>query len=128
MLETRSVAGVCDEANSAATDAPQAAQQPSPGAVATGIGDSERNRPKELRNEAPAPSDDGALMEFAGTFAGFAKAPAEVAELVLAAVVEDRFWIETDERYREPIRDRHRAIEERTAPPARGLILAPYLE
>ena len=99
-----------------------------PGAVATSIGDSERNRPKELQNEGTAPGDNGALTEFAETFAGFAKAPAEVAELVLAGVVEDRFWIETDERYREPIRARHRAIEQQNAPPARGLILAPYLE
>ncbi|MBW2363097.1 MAG: SDR family NAD(P)-dependent oxidoreductase [Deltaproteobacteria bacterium] len=100
----------------------------SPGAVATAIGDAERNRPKELRNEtsqAPAPGD---LSEFASTFEGFAKAPADVAELVLAAVVEERFWIETDELYREPIRARHRSIENQTEPPARGLILAPYLE
>jgi len=99
-----------------------------PGAVATNIGDAERNRPKELQNEtAQAPPSLGDLADFAETFAGFAKAPAEVAERVLAAVVADRFWIETDELYREPIRARHRAIEARTDPPARGMILAPYL-
>ena len=99
-----------------------------PGAVATNIGDAERNRPKELRNENSAEPDTGSLAEFANTFEGFAKPPAEVAELVLAAVVEDRFWIETDEFYRDPIQQRHRSIENRTEPPARGLILSPYLE
>ena len=57
-----------------------------------------------------------------------ALSPAEVAERVLAAVVEDHFWIETDEFYREPIRARHRSIESQTEPPARGMIMAPYLE
>ena len=99
-----------------------------PGAVATNIGDAERNRPKELRNEDAEKETLGDLSEFAETFAGFAKAPPEVAELVLAAVVEERFWIETDDSYREPIRERHRAIEQKAAPPAKGAILNPYLE
>jgi NAD(P)-dependent dehydrogenase (short-subunit alcohol dehydrogenase family) len=101
----------------------------SPGAVATNIGDAERNRPKELQNETSvAPPAQADLAEFASTFEGFAKPPAEVAERVLAAVVENRFWIETDEFYREAIRARHRSIESQTEPPARGMILAPYLE
>ena len=101
-----------------------------PGAVNTKIGEAERNRPKELRNEgaAEAGAGHGELEAFAETFAGFAKPPADVAEDVLAAVVEGRFWIETDAFYREPIRERHRAIESRNDPPARGLILTPYLE
>ncbi len=102
-----------------------------PGAVATNIGDSARNRPKELANEGadlPATGDMGDLTEFAATFEGFARKPADVAGRVLAAVLEERFWVETDEMYREPIRARHRAIESRSDPPARGLILHPYLE
>ena len=99
-----------------------------PGAVATNIGDSERNRPKELRNETSQAPDQGDLSEFASTFEGFARAPEKIAELLLSAVVEERFWIETDDFYREPIRARHRAIESQTEPPARGMILAPYLE
>jgi NAD(P)-dependent dehydrogenase (short-subunit alcohol dehydrogenase family) len=99
-----------------------------PGAVATNIGASERNRPKELENEATEAPQRGDLSEFASTFADFARAPAKVAELVLAAVVEDRFWIETDDFYREPIQKRHRSIENQTDPPARGMILDPYLQ
>ena len=99
-----------------------------PGAVATNIGEAERNRPKELENETVVEMDAGDLSEFANTFSGFAKPPSAVAEMVLAAVVEDRFWIETDEVYRDAIRSRHRAIEGQDEPPARGIILNPYLE
>jgi len=104
-----------------------------PGAVATRIGDSERNRPKELANEGDAgpevvPQLPDELGDFSESFENIAKAPAEVAERVLAAVVEKRFWIETDEAYRGPIAARHRAIEAREDPPARGIILSPYLE
>lgn len=99
-----------------------------PGAVVTNIGAAERNRPKELANDAPPKRQPGDLGEFAETYAGFARAPADVAERVLAAVLEGRFWIETDDVFRRPIAERHRAIEERKAPPARGQILDPYLE
>ena len=51
-----------------------------------------------------------------------------MAERVLAAAVEERFWVEADELYRAPIRDRHRATEDRGKPPVRGLILALYLD
>ena len=99
-----------------------------PGAVATNIGDAERNRPKELENDTTPDSQQGDLTRFAEIFEAISAKPADVAERVLAAVVEERFWIETDELYREPIRARHRAIESQTEPPARGLILAPYLD
>lgn len=99
-----------------------------PGAVATNIGDSGRNRPKELQNPEDPSHDQGDLSEIGRQFGSFARTPAEIGELVLAAVVEDRFWIETDENYRKPIRERHGAIENRTDPPARGNILSPYVE
>jgi NAD(P)-dependent dehydrogenase (short-subunit alcohol dehydrogenase family) len=98
-----------------------------PGAVATQIGTSERNRPKELRNREAAQPEQVSQGDF-GDFEEIAKAPAEVAELVLAAVLDDRFWIETDDYYRDPIKARHRAIENFEDPPARGLILSPYTE
>jgi NADP-dependent 3-hydroxy acid dehydrogenase YdfG len=100
-----------------------------PGMVATNIGDAERNRPKELQNKQTSGSvlgTEGDLSEYAGTFESIAKQPPEVAELVLAAVVEGHFWIETDEAYREPIKARHRSIENKTAPPATGTIMDPY--
>lgn len=99
-----------------------------PGAVATNIGEAERNRPKELANESTPGPPQGDLTGFAEIFEAISAKPDAVAERVLAAVLEERFWIETDELYREPIRARHRAIESQTEPPARGLILAPYLD
>jgi NAD(P)-dependent dehydrogenase (short-subunit alcohol dehydrogenase family) len=100
-----------------------------PGAVATQIGTSERNRPKELRNKAAAePVPDAVSQGDFGDFAKIAKAPSEVAERVLSAILEDRFWIETDDYYRDRIKARHRAIESFEDPPARGLILSPYTE
>jgi len=99
-----------------------------PGAVATNIGEAERNRPKELANAQEVERDMGDLREFAESFAGFAASPEAVAERVLEGVVEERFWLETDAYYRDPIRQRHRAIENQSDPPARGMILSPYLE
>jgi NAD(P)-dependent dehydrogenase (short-subunit alcohol dehydrogenase family) len=104
-----------------------------PGAVATNIGSSDRNRPKELANKGDGDSEvvaqlPGDLDAFSENFEKISKAPGEVAERVLAAVIEERFWIETDETYREPIKARHRAIENKTDPPARGVILGPYLD
>ncbi len=104
-----------------------------PGAVATNIAGSERNRPKELANDGeegaePVAQLPGDLNAFSEQFERISKSPAQVAELVLAAVVEEKFWIETDEAYREAIKARHRSIEDRTDPPAQGIILGPYLE
>ena len=100
-----------------------------PGRVATRIHESDRNRPKELDVEE-GPSHDFLDREqraaMKGLFAA-GKPPAEVAELVFSAIVEDRFWIFTDDVFREPIRARHRAIETAGEPAARGPILGPYV-
>ena len=48
--------------------------------------------------------------------------------MVLGAVVEERFWIETDEYYREAIKARHRAIESFSAPPVAETIMDPYFK
>lgn len=100
-----------------------------PGMVATNIGSSERNRPKELRDEVANVSNPeamGDLAEHAEEFVKIAQTPDAVAERVLAAVVEGRFWIETDTYYRETIAARHRSIENRTAPPVAKSVMDPY--
>lgn len=102
-----------------------------PGVVATNIHRSERNRPKELQNAprdedvaaSPPSPEVEAFME--GLYAN-ARQPADVAELVLAAIVEGRFWIQTDGYYREAIKARHRSIENDTDPPARGTVISVY--
>ena len=99
-----------------------------PGIVATRIGESGRNRPKELADddEAPPPMIDDAGLEVLRTVLENAKPPAEVAELVLAAVLEQRFWVQTDGVFRDQIRARHRSIEGDTKPPISGNILGAY--
>ncbi|MBW1881935.1 MAG: SDR family NAD(P)-dependent oxidoreductase [Deltaproteobacteria bacterium] len=103
-----------------------------PGIVATQIHRSERNRPKELGNEQSetaelSTEEQRAVIENAiESLYSRAKQPSEVAELVLAAIVEERFWIQTDGYYREPIRARHHSIENDTDPPARGSVLSVY--
>ena len=102
-----------------------------PGVVATQIHRSERNRPKELANDVSEETEMSAeqmaaLEDFMETLYADAKKPDEVAELVLAAIVEGRFWIQTDGYYRDAIRARHRSIENDTDPPARGTVLSVY--
>ena len=70
----------------------------------------------------------GMSLVMADVFDRISQQPADVEDRVLAAILEERFWIETDEWYPEAIAARHRSIENQTAPPARGLILSPYLE
>ncbi|MCR9096107.1 MAG: SDR family NAD(P)-dependent oxidoreductase [bacterium] len=100
-----------------------------PGMVATNIGTSERNRPKALADEVANVSMPGAMGELGedvDEFLKLAQTPDAVAERVLAAVVEGRFWIETDAYYRDTIKARHHSIETRTAPPVAKSVMDPY--
>jgi NADP-dependent 3-hydroxy acid dehydrogenase YdfG len=104
-----------------------------PGIVATEIHRSERNRPKELQNEETEEAElsaeqRGAIEAALASIYENAVKPAEVAEKVLAAIVEGRFWIQTDGYYRDAIKARHRAIENDTDPPARGTVVSVYFE
>jgi NAD(P)-dependent dehydrogenase (short-subunit alcohol dehydrogenase family) len=103
-----------------------------PGAVSTNIAAAERNRPKSLQNAADpgdaarlSPGQD--LGEFAEQLQQRSKPPEEVAGLVVEAIMEERFWIETDGYYREAIQARHRAIETRSDPPVARSVADPYL-
>jgi hypothetical protein len=99
-----------------------------PGVVSTNIHKSERNRPKELQNapqQEQPPSEE--YVGFMERLYGSATKPPEVAELVLQAIVDRRFWIQTDGYYRDAIKARHRSIENDTDPPARGSVISVYL-
>ncbi|MFK7895472.1 MAG: SDR family NAD(P)-dependent oxidoreductase [Myxococcota bacterium] len=99
-----------------------------PGIVATNITTSERNRPKELMNAGEAEAVLAPEMQaYLDQMYANAKPSSEVAELVLAAIVEGRFWIQTDEYFRDAIKARHRSIENDQDPPARGNVLGVYL-
>jgi NAD(P)-dependent dehydrogenase (short-subunit alcohol dehydrogenase family) len=89
-----------------------------PGFVATKISDSERNRPSGLKTETA--SADGAqqdlMREMARQQIAAGIKPAEVAEMVLEAIRDDRFYIVTHPRFGKLIRLRMENILEGKTP------------
>ncbi len=80
-----------------------------PAVVNTRIGESERNRPEALRDEGSAgvPSQQMQVMEQAfRALLATGLAPAEVAEHVLEAIREERFYILTHEETKVRVRTR----------------------
>jgi len=95
-----------------------------PGFVRTNIPDAARNRPAELqnKNEPPLnPIEEAIRARIAQAFAA-ARPPAEVADIVLDAIREERFWITTTEDFDEAIRGRVDGILARSNP-VPGLLL-----
>ena len=76
-----------------------------PMGVATQIRASERNRPRELANDAPSASEPVELM-------GRTLAPAAVAEMVLGAIRANRLYVITHEEGLEALRRRHERLEQ----------------
>ena len=106
-----------------------------PGLVSTNILDSERNRPERLLGDAGAGSwDSGALGADETARAAVrdlyneAKDPAEVAEMVLQAIADDRLWLFTDGDFDGAIAARHRDIEARRNPGSSSSIVSALLE
>jgi NAD(P)-dependent dehydrogenase (short-subunit alcohol dehydrogenase family) len=90
-----------------------------PGFVATGIFDSGRNRPEHLTDSlAELPSDEQMERQqmVQEWMAANAKDPAEVADLVHDAVLEQTFWVFTDPDHIESIEQRHEEIRGRRNP------------
>jgi len=86
-----------------------------PGFVPTGIISSERNRPDSLRNEAappPRPLAGGWSGGATDALKAIAVAPEHVAERVVSAIREDRFWILTHDNAVERVRSRYEPILE----------------
>ena len=79
-----------------------------PGFVATKISDSERNRPTLAGEQKPLTSGQMASQEMIREMARQQVAagikPAEVAEMVLEAIRDDKFYIVTHQRFRKLIR------------------------
>lgn len=89
-----------------------------PGFVATGIIGSERNRPERLRHA----SEEAMSTEMEAVIADAYAAqldPNLVADMVHDAIVDDRFWLFTDDLADESIRARHADIESRSDPTRR---------
>ena len=90
-----------------------------PGFVATGIFSSGRNRPEHLLDAlAELPSEEQLERQqmIQEWMAQNAKDPAEVADLIHDAVLEQTFWVFTDPDHIEPIERRHKEIRGRHNP------------
>lgn len=89
-----------------------------PGWVQTRILDSERNRPERLRgpSNAEPTAEEQARREMAQQAIAQGMPPADVADMVLAAVRDDRFYIVTHGEFDDVIRSRFEDILERRNP------------
>jgi NAD(P)-dependent dehydrogenase (short-subunit alcohol dehydrogenase family) len=89
-----------------------------PGFVATNIGESERNRPEELRSAATTKETDqqAVMRELARQQISAGIKPAEVAEMVLESIRDDRFYVLTHPRFKKVIRLRMENILEGKTP------------
>ncbi len=76
-----------------------------PGFVRTNIFESQRNRPDELQNEAPAARTEEQEQMLSGIL-DIAIPPEHVAECVLEAIRDERFWIFTHPEFEEAMRAR----------------------
>src|SRR5262245_6608207 len=101
----------------ALTGAPLKVSVLCPGFVNTRIADADRNRPAALRNpsETPRPAEMEQLVRSA-LVAGLP--PAQVAEHVLAAIREERFYVLTHPEFRARVRERMEDIVDGRVPEA----------
>lgn len=82
-----------------------------PGSTVTEILESERNRPVGLGREDRTPEGEGFRQAVRAGFDGpAARTPGQVADMVVDAVRNNRFWVITSEEMREPISARFAQI------------------
>jgi len=96
-----------------------------PGFVSTRIIESERNRPETLTNPGVVEErteEEEMTRAMVLDFFANAKPASEVADLVHDAVVEQRFWLFTDEQFVDNIAVRHQAIQTASNPAPLGTL------
>lgn len=81
-----------------------------PGGVQTRLGDSARNRPPDHQPSATGAAPAPPVPTAAELGSARSAAPAEVAEHVVVAIREDRFYVLTHPEYREGVRQRMEGI------------------
>ncbi len=99
-----------------------------PGFVNTNIADSARNRPPELANEGGEPEltpQQQAAQEMMRAMLRSGMSPAAVADRVLAAIRDERFYVLTHPEMKPAVEDRMRRILDDENPAFRGLFAAP---
>ena len=97
-----------------------------PGLIATQIVSSDRNRPDDLRNEVDAAAAEEATKQrelVQGFFLSEGMPPAEVAAMVVDAVIAERFYVLTHPEMIKPaVEARLRAVLDETDPPSGSLL------
>ncbi len=89
-----------------------------PSLIATSIGSSDRNRPERwIDRDRERGADEEFVVAALTDSTASGMPPAQVAEIVFAAVAADQFWIPTKPSYHEQIRSRHEAMQELALPP-----------
>lgn len=89
-----------------------------PSLIATSIGSSDRNRPERWidRGRERGADEEFVVAALTDSTAG-GMPPAQVAEIVFAAVAADQFWIPTKPSYHDQIRSRHESMQVLQLPP-----------
>jgi NAD(P)-dependent dehydrogenase (short-subunit alcohol dehydrogenase family) len=96
----------------AAEDSGVSASVLCPGAINTRIVDSKRNRPAESAREHKASNAERRFEERSGQLLSErGKDPAEVAELIVQAIVRDEFWIITHPDWKDVLEERVAAMK-----------------
>ncbi|MEE4299329.1 MAG: SDR family NAD(P)-dependent oxidoreductase [Pseudomonadales bacterium] len=99
------VVGISESMAADLVDTPVNVSVLCPGFVRTNIFESQRNRPDELRNDTPAERTEEQERMLSGIL-DIAIPPEHVAECVLDAIREERFWIFTHPEFEEAMRAR----------------------
>ncbi|MBT5140221.1 MAG: SDR family NAD(P)-dependent oxidoreductase [Acidimicrobiaceae bacterium] len=82
-----------------------------PGFVATKIADSRRNLPENMAVLQPEPTEEEeAIRQMVLEAFSHQKPPAEVAQLVVDAIISEHFWIMTDDVFQPRMAARHAGI------------------
>ncbi|MBT5849985.1 MAG: SDR family NAD(P)-dependent oxidoreductase, partial [Acidimicrobiaceae bacterium] len=82
-----------------------------PGFVATKIADSRRNLPENMAVLQPEPTEEEeAIRQMVLEAFSHQKPPAEVAQLVVDAIISEQFWIMTDDVFQPRMAARHAGI------------------
>ncbi|MDG1410054.1 MAG: SDR family NAD(P)-dependent oxidoreductase [Acidimicrobiales bacterium] len=82
-----------------------------PGFVATKIADSSRNLPENMAVLQPEPTEEEeAIRQMVLEAFSHQKPPAEVAQLVVDAIISEQFWIMTDDVFQPRMAARHAGI------------------
>lgn len=104
-----------------------------PGLVSTNIMDSDRNRPERLLDDAGRgslsvfPDDESEVLAAVREVYKYAMDPSLVGDMVVEAIVADRFWLFTDGHFEGFIAERHRGIQAGGAPGSGESIVATLL-